>query len=161
MDELIFVEDGAKAILEYVNNNFRLLLPLQVSQGWFFQIRISKKQYEGLSEEIKHKLRFWAEHPIDTYHQMKEVVELKGSKEEKLYLEENYWTPCDAYIFNYNSKNSFVLEARCKYGYDGLEESYDIVFAEETDFPPIIFKNHDSSEGKENFDASFDTEIKE
>jgi len=153
-DEVIYTKNAKKEIMNYIQKHFGLLLPLEVTKGYHFQIRISKEDYEILSQKTKDTLRLWAEFPKNN------GTLKRGSEEEHLYFQENYWSPCKAHIFNYNTDDSFVLRARCKYGYEGLEECYDILFFNTSDFPEIIFKNLDSSECKHNFKSDYDTENK-
>ena len=150
-DEISFVDEAEEAIKNYLQKHWKLLLPFEVHKGICFQVRISEKQYEKLNDEIKGTLRLWAERPEVT------GVYESNSEEQRRWLEENYWANCKAYVFNYTSRESYELRARCEYGYDGLDESYDIVFFETTDFPPIIYKNMGSSENKEDFDDSYPT----
>jgi len=151
-DELIFVEDGEKAVREYVQSHFKLLLPFIIYKGISDgQIRISEKQYKTLSERIKGDLKFHAVTAENIRHFK------QGTKAEERWLKENYWTPCKAYIFDYKLKRSFTLKARCEWGYEGVEESYTIIFLDTSEYPEIINRNLETNEGKEDFNPNYKT----
>jgi len=158
-DEIRYVENPKEELLKMITNQFGLLLPFEVSKGYRFQIRISEEQYNKLSDEVKQELSFWQ----DKERQYRIGRDVYGENSEELenWMKNNYWTNCKAYIFDYISENSFVLSARCEYGYEGKEESYEIVFMSTEDFAEIIYKNHDASERKENFNPDLKLRIED
>jgi len=146
-DKIIMCKDDPKEkLLKYIEENFKLILPFEVHKGYRFQIRIKKEKYDKLSKKTKDDLRF---HQYE-YTNGTDVYDV-GSEELRLWQEENYWSNCDAYIFDYRSRDSYILNCRCEYGYEGLEESFDILFFDEIAFPPLIYKNMGADERRNNF----------
>ena len=143
-DKKVMVEDPKRAVLDFVNENFELCLPFEIHNGYNFQIRISPKEYAKLTKEEKKILDSGAEFEHDKYEDL--VHTLRGKANADKYIETHYWANCDCYVFNYKSSNSIKLNARCIYGYEGMDESIDYIFIDKDEFDPIILANMDMHE---------------
>jgi len=146
LDKKILVKDPKQAVLDFVRDNFELCLPFEVHNGYHFQIRISPKEYAKLTKEEKKILNHQTEMEFDKREDLEQTL---GSKENAdKYINTHYWANCDCYVFNFKSSNSIKLQARCIYGYEGLDESVDYLFIDEDEFDPIIMANMDLSENQ-------------
>ena len=79
------------------------------------QIRIPSVEFEKLQPEVQSALREESLPPHDGYHP------------DDRWMKENYWTNCDAYIFDFKS---YRIRIGVEWGYDGVEgcnEEYEFV----------------------------------
>jgi hypothetical protein len=149
-DKIIQSENPRDDLLQFINSWFDMIFPFEVHRGFHFQIRICKDRYEKLSGEAKTCLT-----ELSLIH-CRNVndgtgVYVEGSEELRLWQEEHFWSNCNAYIFDFDSGDSYVLKARCEYGEEGLEESVDIVFFDASSFPPLVSQNINANESQDNF----------
>jgi len=133
-------------LLKYLNENFDELGSITISQGYYFQIRIKKETFESLPLEIRDTLRKHSNADDQLGNAFK-----SGSEEKRLWLETNYWSWCDAYLFNVEIEDAYWLNYNCIYGYEGLSESDSIVFVNNATVPTIVWENRGTSERLENF----------
>ena len=144
--KIVCTTEPKMQLLKYFNDNFDSLRSIQISQGYYFQIRIKKERFDALPTDIQNTLR---EHS-NADDQLGRGYQ-KGSEEERLWLETNYWSNCDAYLFNVDIKDAYWLNYNCKYGYEGLEESDQIVFVNYLAVPEIVWRNRGTSEHRDDF----------
>ena len=153
-DKIVYSECPKIDLLKFIDEWFELIIPFEVHKGYHFQIRIEEDQYETLKAETKELLSFQSLISNKNVNDGTGVYK-ENSDELRRWQEENYWSNCKAYIFDFDSDSSFVLNARCEYGYEGLEESYTILFFDKSVFPPLIYENIDTSENKNDFREVF------
>lgn len=163
-DKIIYCKDAKKELQDFIKDWWELIIPFEVHQGISFQIKITKKQFESLDEKIRNILRFQSLMSCEYQNDGTDVYEA-GSEELRLWQEEHFWSYCNAYIFDFTSDDSYELHTRCEYGYEGLEKSFDIIFFNEYEFPPIISRNmgciEREVEGSKHFNDDFSLEINE
>ena len=143
-DKIIFCKNPKvieKTVKKYITENFSKILPFEVHPGEAWQIRFSIDEYKNLSESVKSILqKHVSKRERDSY------FGNTFDEMEERYAIDFFWTGANAYIFDYKSINSLVIEIKCEYGYEGLEESESIHFIDESEFPPEIIRNIEKKE---------------
>lgn len=141
--EFKIVKNPRLALMNYLKQNMDKIIPFGVSTGYYFQVRIDAEQFEALPDKIKNTLRSsclpTSEHP---YCRPNEVEEAKR------WAEENYWTPVDAYLFEYMAEG-YNLSYNEIYGYEGVEDNDTLYFLNVKNLPKVVWDNRNTYERRE------------
>jgi hypothetical protein len=131
-DKIIVCDDVKATVMEYISKRFDRIIPFEVHPGYNFQIRVNRPDYEKLAKSYKEQLTKHSKSP--------ESIIPDDIQESKIYETTHYWKRCDCYIFNFDMEFPIILNTKCEYGYEGREESEDIIFIPR-EYPAIIMDN--------------------
>lgn len=135
-NEIIFCENPMEELIKHISKHGETLLPIEVEKRAIFSIRIGKEFFENLPENIIEELLTHSEEP---HHEFRHLQKSEYSCIEKSEL--HYNTHNKSYIFHFLSVKIFTLKYDCKYGYDGLERSFDLYFMRRDEYPKFIIDN--------------------
>ena len=139
--KVILVDNPKESLLKFINEHFALIMPYEVMDGFSFQIRLSKEQYNKITKKEKEELKSMSEWP--------ERENLVGTLEEPdidVYIDTRYWKHTESYVYDYHIPKAFILSMRCVYGHEGLDDCIRYVFVDMDYFEPIIMANIDKAE---------------
>ena len=131
-EEFRLTETPIEDCFKYVKDNFNKIIPIEVSSGYSFQIRMNEDTYKELPEKYKSELEQFS---------FIGIQKLEGEAWNR-YLRDHFWIEANEYIFNFEIRTALCLYTKCSYDCEGLEEyKKEIVFIDNKETSPFILMN--------------------
>lgn len=139
-DKYIYIEgDAGEAAKKWIDEYFYLIEPHAAGKGMHASIHIPIDIWWELDEKVRKQIKechwLWGKD--------NDVWDLPedATVEDKWFAKYKYHAQTKLMVFQFTLEEAWVVDCRCKYGHDGMEESWQIHFIDVSYLDPIIYKN--------------------